>query len=193
MAERLTRRTALLVLASGLGAACARPTPRPTPPPEAPDTSALDAWDAEAQDVLAKALGVLHTFDTFSAYRISRVNNSSLRSPRELVWDPPTTAEWADAQDSARSLKARAGSLFQAVSTANIDPNLWRERRVLAAASRSLADMTNWLVSYQEAVATLERESDGSRALPSLSKAWEQWEASSAYWSVDTTEAIGCA
>jgi hypothetical protein len=188
----LGRRPLLAALAGAVGLACSRPAPRPAPPPTPRDTAALAAWDADAREVLAQALGVLRTFDAFAAYRISRVTASSLRSPRELDWDPPTSAEWAGAQQAAGALNARATSLYQAVATSDLDPALWRERRALAAAARALADMGEWLVRYRDAAAELEPDADGSRALPALGRAWEGWETGSAYWGATTTELIGC-
>lgn len=191
------RRRRLLLSSLGIAAAaasaCVRPRPRQEPAASPTDAAQLERWDAEARSLLARAAGALRTFDALAAYQLTAAPKSSLRSVRELEWDPPTTSEWTDASQAASDVRTRSMALQGAVATSTPDPALWRERRRLAAATRSLFDMAEAMIEYRGAAEALPPESDGGEASRSLQRAWNRWEASAAYWNVTRSEPIACA
>jgi hypothetical protein len=108
-----------------------------------------------------------------------------------MVWDPPAAADWDEATHVARGLHGRADQLFQAVTTAAIDPGLWRQQRSTADAVHDLLDVGDSLLSYRSRIDVLP-PGDASGALQLLDKTWAQWEAAAAHWGVSRAEAIGC-
>jgi hypothetical protein len=104
------------------------------------------------------------------AFRVSTATKSSARLHAELVWDPPTSAAWDEATHNTRGLRERADLLFTAVTTARIDPNLWRDQRSLGQATHNLLDLANALGAYRDRVGGMP-PGDGSAALALLDKA----------------------
>ncbi len=172
-------------------AACARVTPQSAPPTPAPPPD-LEPWNQEAQGILSDVLNTLRTFDDFQAFRVSTDNGSSMHLPSELSWDAPTSAAWDEATHVTRGLHGRADQLFTAVTTARINPDLWRLQRTLADATHNLLDLSDALSAYRDRVDVLP-PGDASSALRLLDAAWAQWAAAAGRWGVSRAEAIGCA
>jgi hypothetical protein len=182
---------ALLVLLE-LGSACARrppPSVAPTPPATSPE---LESWTAQARAMLADGLQTLRTFDDFAAYRVSITPSSGMRSASELVWDPPTGHAWDDATHVARGLRGRADQLFQAVSTSQIDPNVWREQRALADVVHDLGGVGDALAAYRDRIDRLP-PGDASGVLSLLDTAWKQWDEVATRMGLSRSEPIACA
>jgi hypothetical protein len=181
---------------AGLGAlaagACVPVPARPTPQAAPSSTPELDAWHAEARGMLLDALQTLRTFDVFAAYRVSRAPESAIRLPSTLAWDPPTSAAWDNATHVARSLHGRADRLVLTVTTTQIDPRLWRERRSAADAAQELLGLADGLQAYRDRVDRLPT-GDAAGAVGLLDKAWEQWDGTAARWGMSRAEPIGCA
>jgi hypothetical protein len=156
------------------------------PPPE------LGRWNQEAHGILSDILETLRTFEDFQAFRVSTAAESSARLPAELAWDPPTSAAWDEATHNTRGLRGRADLLFTAVTTARIDPNLWRDQRALGEATHNLLDLADALSAYRDRIDEMP-PGDGTAALPLLDKAWSQWEAAAARWGISRSEAIPAA
>jgi hypothetical protein len=165
--------------------AAAGPTPAATPPPE------LITWTTEARGILSDALTTLQTFEVFHAFRVSTATETTLRQPAELPWDPPTGAAWDEATHVTRGLHGRADQLFQAVTTANIDPSLWREQRRLADSTHDLLDLAEALNAYRDRIDLLP-PGDASGALSLLDRGWAQWDAAAARWAITRSEPIAC-
>jgi hypothetical protein len=142
--------------------------------------------------MLSDALKALRTFDVFHAFRASSAAEGSMALGAQLAWDPPTSATWDEATHVARGLHGRAEQLFLAMTSAQIDPNLWRERRTLADAAHDLLDLADALGGYRDAIDRL-GVGEASGALGQLDKIWAQWEATAARWGVSRAEVIGCA
>jgi hypothetical protein len=185
------RRRLLLSAAAVLLAACARATPRPAAPTVVlpPD---VDRWNQEALGILSDVLQTLRTFDNFQAFRVSTSSSSGMRQPSELAWDPPSGAAWDEATHVTRGLRGRADQLFVAVSTARLDPNVWREQRAAADAMHGLLDLGDALGAYRDRIDNLP-PGDAAGALDLLDKAWSQWDVAAARWKLSRAEAIGCA
>src|SRR5262249_38821976 len=124
--QRILRRRQLLMGLSLVAIACGRitqkvvPTLTPSLPPE------LNTWREEIRGMLADALAALRTSDVLAAYRTAFTPGSSLRLPAGLAWDPPTGKAWNAATHVSQGLYGRADQLLGAVTTASIDPTLWR-------------------------------------------------------------------
>jgi hypothetical protein len=174
-----------------LAGACARPvpSPRPTPTPLSPE---FDRWNEEARNILSDVVETLRTFDTFQAFRVSTARESSTRLPSELAWDPPTSTAWDEATHVTLGVHGRAEQLFQKITTAKVDPNLWREQRALADATYQLIEASNVLDAYRRRVDVLP-PGDASAATGLLERAWSQWESAAARWAIGRAELIGCA
>jgi len=187
----LIRRRSLLFSSTVLLAgACGRLTPPPAAPKPAP-TLDIEPWNQEAQGILSDVLNTLRTFDDVQAFRVSTASESPMRLTSELAWDAPTSAAWDEATHVTRGLHGRADHLFTAVTTARIDPNLWRNQRVLADATHDLLDLADALGAYRDRVDTLP-PGDASGALTLLDIAWARWDAAAARWSISRAESIGC-
>jgi hypothetical protein len=186
-----TRRTLLASIGALLAAtACVQQPARPlaTPAPAAPEFA---AWTNEAQAMLSDTLQALRTFDVFQAFRESTAVQATQRLPNELVWDPPTGAAWDEATHVTRGLGGRAEQLFKAVTTASLDPALWREQRVLADSTHTLLDLGGALGAYRARIDLL-LPGDAAGAMGLLDAAWAQWDTAAARWSVSRSEAISC-
>ena len=173
-----------------LAAACSRTT---TPPPVEPTVAPsldVDPWNQEAKGILSDVLQTLRTFDDFQAFRVSTATDSNMRLASELVWDAPTSAAWDEATHVTRGVHGRAEQLFNVVTSARIDPNLWRSQRALADATHDLLDLGDVLGAYRDRVDALPL-GDASAALPLLNKAWAQWDVAAARWGISRSELIG--
>jgi hypothetical protein len=142
--------------------------------------------------MLSDVLEALRTFDDFQAFRVTTTTDSGMRLASELTWDPPTSAAWDEATHVTRGLKGRAQQLFQAVTTAQLDPSLWREQRRLADATHDLLDLGDALSAYRDRVDQLP-PGDASGALVLLDQSWAQWDAVAARWGTGRAEAMACA
>jgi hypothetical protein len=151
----------------------------------------FDRWNQEAQGILSDVRQTLRTFDSFQAFRASTASDSNARLPNELAWDPPTGAAWDEATHVTRGLHGRADQLFQAVTTASVDPGLWREQRQLADATRDLLDLGDVLGAYRDRLDVLP-PGDASSALGLLDRAWAQWDATAARWGISRSEPMPC-
>jgi hypothetical protein len=183
--------TKLLLSALGLGAAaCARSGAAP-PATAVPPPADFDAWNTEAHGILSDTLQSLRTYDVLHAFRVTAAADSSTRPGSELVWDPPTSAAWDEATHVTRGVRPRAELLFQAVTTARIDTNLWREQRTLADATHDLVDLAESLGAYRDRV-DVQSPGDPLGALGLLDKAWVQWDAVAARWGMSRSESMPC-
>ncbi|MBV8714152.1 MAG: hypothetical protein JOZ65_03700 [Chloroflexi bacterium] len=187
-------RRRLLLGAATLAAltACARVPPRA---PEAPTPAAmpeLDAWRAEADAMLADGLQTLRTFEAFAAYRVSISPSSDRRSATELLWDPPTGAEWDFATHVAHGLRGRADQLFRAVTSTTVDATLWRDQRGLADIVHDIGAVGDALTAYRDRLDRLP-PGDAAAALSLLDGAWSAWEQTASRLGLSRAEAIGCA
>jgi hypothetical protein len=191
----LTRRGFLLATL-GLGAcglaACARIPERAASLPSPTSTPEIDAWRVQATAMLGDGLQTLRSFEVFAAYRVSTTPDSGRRSAAELVWDPPTGAEWDAATHVAHSLRGRADQLFQAITTAQVDASIWREQRTLADVVHDIGDVGDALAAYRDRVDGL-RPGDASGALGLLDDAWTKWEQTADRLGMSRAEAISCA
>jgi hypothetical protein len=151
----------------------------------------LDAWTSEARTILSEALESLQVFDDFQAFRVSTAASSSMRLAAELGWDPPTGAAWDAATRIAGGLHGRADVLYQAISDARLDPNVWRERRKFADAAHDLVDLADALAAYRARVNTLP-PGDAAPALSLLDTAWAQFDATAGRWGISRSEPIRC-
>jgi hypothetical protein len=187
----LGRRTFLVSCAALTGAACARAAPRPAAPTAVPLPPDFDRWNQEARGILSDGLETLRTFDVFQAFRASTTPQSGMRLGAELVWDPPTSADWDEASHVTRGLHGRAEQLFQSVTTTRIDASLWREQRQLADATHDLLDLGDRLGAYRNRVDVLP-PGDASNALGLLDQAWSQWDTAAARWAIGRSESFSC-
>ena len=187
-----TRRSFLLGLVSLLASACARVAPRAAPPPAQATTPELDAWNTEAQAMLSDALQTLRTFDVYAAFRVTTApGDSGQRPPSSLMWDPPTSAAWDEANHVTRGLHGRADQLFQAITKAQIDPARWREQRALADATHDLQDLGDALQAYRARIDALP-PGDASASFKLLDSAWTLWEVIAGRFGVSRGEQIEC-
>jgi hypothetical protein len=145
----------------------------------------------EARGILSDTLETLRTYDVLHAFRVSAAADSSARSAAELAWDPPTGAAWDEATHVTRGVRGRADLLFQAVTTARIDPNLWREQRNLADATHDLVDLSESIGAYRDRV-DVQPPGDTLGALGLLDKAWKQWDDVAARWGMSRSELLPC-
>jgi hypothetical protein len=179
-----------------IASACARPAERPAQAVPAPGAAEqqpeLQAFTIEARSMLSDTLATLQTFEVLQAFRVSTAADSSPRQPSQLVWDPPTGAEWDEATHVTRGLRGRADQLFHAVTADNFSPTLWRDQRRLADATHDLFDLADALGAYRDRVELLP-PGDASAALGLLDKAWAQWDVAAARWGISRAEPIGCA
>jgi hypothetical protein len=173
------------------GAACARVPLRAAEPPTPGATPELDAWRAEAGSMLADALQTLRTFEIFSAYRVSVTTVSDRRLPNELIWDAPTGVEWDAATHVARSLRARADQLLQAISVTQVDASVWREQRALADVAHDIGPVGDALGAYRDRLDQL-KPGDAAAALSLLDEAWGKWEHTASAIGLGRAEAIAC-
>jgi hypothetical protein len=186
------RRRFVVGAVAALAAGCYPPTPQrtePTAPPLAPE---FNAWNQEARGILSDSLQTLRTFDAFQAFRVSTAQQSAMRQPAELMWDPPVSATWDEATHVTRGLRGRADQLVQAISGASLEPGLWRQRRTLADAAHDLVDLGDALMVYRDRVDVLP-PGDANGALALLDRAWAQWEAVAGRWGVSRAESLPCA
>src|SRR5260370_37185127 len=116
---------------AALSAACSRVAAARPPVATGVLPAEFDRWNQEAQGILSDGLQTLRTFDDFQAFRASA----------GLAWDPPTGAAWDEATHVARGLHGRAEQLFRGVTTATLEPTVWREQRALADATHNLLDL----------------------------------------------------
>ena len=189
-----TNRRGLLcgVLAAFAASACLR-IPEPLAAPRGSATTPdLDKWQASAHGMLLDALQTLRTFDLFAAFRVSITASSGMRSPAELAWDPPTGAEWDGATHVAHGLHGRADQLFQAITSAQLDPSVWREQRLIADIATDIRMIGDSLAAYRDRLDGLP-PGDASGALTLLDRAWVQWEATATRLGLSRTEIIACA
>ena len=185
-----SRRSFFASLLSILAAACVRAPSPPARPALPTSTPELDSWRSQASLMLVDALGTLRTFEVFAAYRIANAPSSDWRPVSTLAWDPPTGPAWDEATHLARGLHGRADQLVQAITTAQLDPNLWREQRALADQVHDLLDVGDALKAYRDRI---DREfGDATGALSLLDTAWLRWDAAAARFGLDRFESIGC-
>jgi hypothetical protein len=163
--------------------AAALPTPTTTPD--------LDSWRTKALTMLADGLQTLRTFEVFAAYRVSITADSGRRSASELLWDPPTGADWDAATHLAHGLRGQADQLFQAITTTQQDPSVWREQRALADAVHDIGDVGDALGIYRDRLNGL-RPGDASGALPLLDDAWAKWQQTADRLGLGRAESVGC-
>jgi hypothetical protein len=184
------RRALLFGAFTCLVAACARAKPRP-PATVAARPPDFDRWNQEAQGMLSDVLETLRTFDNFQAFRVSMTDGSNMRLAAELAWDPPTGAAWDEATHVTRGLHGRAEQLFQAVTTARLDPDLWRDQRDIADATHGLLDLSDRLSAYRERIDFLP-SGDAAAALRLLDNSWAQWDTVAARWGASRAELLRC-
>jgi hypothetical protein len=181
----------LAVTAAACGASQTREAPvrpeQPTPQ-TVPD---FEPWTREAHAILSDGLHSLGTFDDFIAFRASTTAGSELRRPAELVWDPPTGDAWAEATHVAAGLHGRAEQLFNVISTARLDEQLWRQQRELADDAHALMDLGDALQAYSQRVQSLP-PGDASGTLSLLDQAWDRWDAAAASWGLSRAETLSC-
>ena len=189
MLDLLRRRQLLVASLSLVGVACGRVTQRVVPTLATSGPPELDSWRELIQVMLSEGLEALRAFDDFAAFRVANTPDSSLHLPSELAWDPPTGKEWDAATRIASGLHGRADQLFSSVTTASIDPSLWRTQRDLADITHSVADLGDALRAYRNRVDRVP-PGDASSALDLLDKAWAQWEATAARMGLSRSEAI---
>jgi hypothetical protein len=91
-----------------------------------------------------------------------------------------------------RGLHGRAGQLFAAVTTAPLDPSLWREQRMLADATHDLLDLADVVGEYRNRVDVLP-PGDASSVLALLDSSWSHWDAVAARWGMSRAELVTCA
>jgi hypothetical protein len=185
------RRLLLLGTVALVSAACAPSSPSPTQTTVAlpPD---FDGWRQEAEGMLSDVLKSLRTFDDFQAFRVTTAESSGMKLASELMWDPPTSAAWDEATHVTRGLAGRAEQLFQAVTTAQLDPSLWRQQRDIADATHAFLDLGDALVAYRDRVDVVP-PGDASTALALLDASWAQWSTVAARWGTSRAEPILCA
>jgi hypothetical protein len=189
---RFSRRRALLgSLALLSTVACVPASPHPSAPTPALPTE-FDGWGQEAKGMLSDVLDALRTFDTFQAFRVTTADASSLKLAAELAWDPPSSTDWDAATHVIRGLHGRAGQLFAAVTTAPLDPSLWREQRMLADATHDLLDLADVVGEYRNRVDVLP-PGDASSMLALLDSSWSHWDAVAARWGMSRAELVTCA
>jgi hypothetical protein len=185
-----TTRRGFVVGLLALGtAACARLPVRAAAPATPTVTPELDAWRGEAASMLSDALQTLRTFEVFSAYRVSVTTGSDRRLANELVWDPPTGAEWDMASHLAHSLRARADQLLQAISVTQVDASVWREQRALADVAHDIGPVGDALAAYRDRLDGL-RPGDAAGALSLLDDAWSKWEQTALAIGLSRAEAV---
>jgi hypothetical protein len=188
-----TRRGFLLgALAALASSACLQVPERVVAPAAPTSTPELDAWTSQAQAMLADGLQSLRIFEVFAAFRISTTPASDRRTASELVWDPPTGADWDEATHTARGLHSRAEQLFQAITTSQTDPNAWRQQRALADLAHDIGGLGDALARYRDRLDVL-RPGDGAGALGLLDDAWSAWEGVAGRLGSGRAELIGCA
>lgn len=185
-----SRRSFLAGLLGPLAVACMRVPSPPARPAVPTSTPELDAWRAQASSMLVDALGTLRIFEVFAAYRIANAATSDWRPASTLAWDPPSGSAWDEATHLARGMHGRVDQLVQAITTAQLDPNLWREQRALADQVHDLLDVGDALKAYRDRI---DREfGDATSALSLLDRAWLRWDATAARFGLDRFESIGC-
>src|ERR1051326_9135044 len=145
-------RRAFLVGALGtlLASACARIPAPPVRSTSPTSTPALDGWRTQAFSMLNDSLETLRTFESFAAYRVAAAEQSDYRLPSTLAWDPPSGVAWDEATHVARGLHGRADQLVQAITGAQINPELWREKRLLADQVHDLLDVGDMLGAFRD-------------------------------------------
>ncbi len=185
------RRLLLSALSLGLASACARIPARTPEPPTPSATPDLDAWRTEARALLRDALQTLRTFEVFAAYRVSITPSSDRRAASELVWDPPTGAEWDAATHIAHGLRGRADQLFEAITTATVDPSIWRDQRTLADIIHDVGPVGDALAAYRDRLDRVQ-PGDAGGALSLLDDAWAQWDQTAGRLGLARAEVIGC-
>jgi hypothetical protein len=191
----MSRRRFLFLLAGasvGLVSACVQ-APRRGASLTAPATTPeLDGWRAQANALLADGLQTLRTFESFAAYRASVTAASDRRSGAELVWDPPTGAEWDAATRVAHGLRGRADQLFQAITRTQVDLSVWREQREMADVVGDVGGVGDALGAYRDRLDAL-RPGDAAGALSLLDDAWSKWDRTAERLGLARSEAIDCA
>ncbi len=148
-------------------------------------------WQREGMAILSDGVETLRTFEDFHAFRTSTAAQSDRRLPSELTWDAPTSAAWDEATHVARGLHGRADQLFQAVTTATVDPSAWREQRAMADTVTRMLDFGDALLEYRNRVELLP-PGDASGALSLLDRAWGVWEDVAGRLGVSRAELLSC-
>jgi hypothetical protein len=186
------RRTLLVAVGSIVGAACARPAARREPPPPSTPPE-FERWNREARAILSDGLETLRTFEVYVAFRISNAEQSDRRTATDLAWDPPSGTAWDEATHVAHGLHGRAEQLFKLVSTAQLDPGVWRQQRELATWTNDLLDLGDALDAFRSRVDSLAPRGDAVASWDLLDRAWLRWDTSAARWGVSRSEPIACA
>jgi hypothetical protein len=149
-----------------------------------------DALIDQARSIVAQALVSLRALDSFAAWRISRVSNSSLRSPSELEWDPPSASSWA-AVDKLAGLHDQVQAMYQSIVGATDDPNTWRSRRQLAEALHNLVDAIDGQSAYRAALDQLAGpDGEASAVTNRLDRAESQWKLAAEALGISNVETI---
>jgi hypothetical protein len=175
-----------LLAAAGCGRVDALRPPAPTPMP----VTDRDALVDQSRQIVAQALVSLRALDSFAAWRISRASNSSLRSPSELEWDPPSASSWA-AVDRLASLRDQARALYQSITGAADDADTWRSRRQLAEMLHSLVDAIDGQMAYRAALDQLAGpDGEASAVTNLLDRAEAQWKVAAAALGIANVESI---
>jgi hypothetical protein len=141
--------------------------------------------------MLTDALATLRTFDDFAAYRVSMTLDSGQRTASILAWDPPTGTAWDSATSVSRGLRDRANQLFQGITSASVDPGVWRLQRDMAEASHDLMDLGDALHAYRDRLDVVS-PGDAAGALELLDAAWTRFESEAPRWGMARAEAIAC-
>jgi hypothetical protein len=138
--------------------------------------------------MLGDALETLRTFEVFVAFRVGNATGAT-----QLGWDPPTASAWNEATHVARGLHGRAEQLFLQVSTSQVDPAYWRQRREFAEATNDLLELGQALAAYRTRVDFLAPGGDGTAAWDVLDSAWARFDAAANRWGFSRAEPVACA
>jgi hypothetical protein len=186
MRRRRFLASAVLLAAAGCGRVDAVRPPVPTPAAVADQEELV----AQSRQIVAQALVSLRALDGFAAWRISRADNSSLRSPSELEWDPPSASAWS-AVDRLASLRDQAHAMYQSIAGATDDADTWRSRRQLAEMLHSLVDAIDGQMAYRAALDQLAGpDGEASAVTNLLNRAEAQWKVAAGALGISNVETI---
>ncbi|MBV9358093.1 MAG: hypothetical protein JO023_21490 [Chloroflexi bacterium] len=175
-----------MLAAAGCGRVDALRPPAPTPVPVGDQEALVD----QSRQIVAQALVSLRALDTFAAWRISRAGNSSLRSPSELEWDPPSASAWA-AVDRLAALRDQAQAMYQSITGAPDDADTWRSRRQLAEMLHRLVDAIDGQLAYRAALDQLAGpDGEASAVTNLLDRAHVQWQVAAGALGISNVETI---